>query len=297
MPERVLRAMRESDLPAADPILRAAFGVERDFTPRLRRYMAIQPDGWFVGEQRGTLLGTVGVVRYPGFAYIGLMAVAPSAQGRGLGRWLLEHALGWLEDRGGGCAVLDATEAGAPLYEKLGFVDAGATVEMARVRREDREDDGTPRRAAAESALALVRVGVDAADAADLRDLDGRLFGAPRPAVWTRLAAEVDPVVPTWLAREAGRAVGYVALQPGLLGPWAASEPHVAEALLAHALAQVPGDAPLRVQVPATNVAAVALLERWGFGVQRRLRHMRRGDLTRAPAWREVYGKGSYCLG
>ena len=288
MPERVLRPMRESDLPAVDPILRAAFAVERDFAPRLHRYLAIEPDGWFVGEQGGTLLGTVGVVRYPGFAYIGLMAVAPAQQGRGLGRWLLEHALAWLEQRGVGCAVLDATEAGAPLYEKLGFVDAGATIEMAR------QGDSPPR---AVADVTLARVGPEAADAADLRDLDGRLFGAARAALWTRLAAEVDPVVPTWLAREAGRALGYLALQPGLIGPWAATEPRVAEALLAHALAQVPQGAPLRVQVPDTNVAAVALLSARGFAAQRTLRHMRRGDLARAPVWRDVYGKASYCLG
>jgi len=282
--------MRERDLAAVDPLLRAAFGIERDFTPRLRRYLAIEPDGWFVGEQGGALLGTVGVVRYPGFAYIGLMAVAPAQQQRGLGRWLLEHALAWLEHGGVGCAVLDATSAGAPLYEKLGFVDAGVTIEMAR--------RGGGAGAPARAQVAIARVGEADGDAAALRALDRTLFGAERGALWTRLAAEADPVVPTWLAREQGRAAGYLTLQPGLLGPWAATGPSVAEALLAHALAIVPAAAPLRVQVPGANAAAaVPLLEAAGFAVQRRLRHMRRGDLARAPVWRDVYGKASYCLG
>jgi ribosomal protein S18 acetylase RimI-like enzyme len=291
MPDRLLRSMVERDLATVDPLLRAAFGIERDFRPRLRRYLAIEPDGWFVGEQGGTLLGTVGVVRYPSFAYIGLMAVDPAQQQRGLGRWLLEHALAWLEQRGVGCAVLDATEAGAPLYEKLGFVDAGVTIEMAR------RGDGGGAGASVAASLAIAPVGEADGDAAAVRGLDRELFGAARDALWTRLAAERDPVLPTWLARAAGRAAGYLTLQPGLLGPWAATLPSVAEALLERALAAVPADAPLRVQVPGTNPAAVPLLEAAGFVVQRQLRHMRRGDLARAPAWRDVYGKASYCLG
>jgi predicted N-acetyltransferase YhbS len=291
MSDRVLRGLRESDLEAVDPVLRAAFGIERSFVPRLRRYLAIEPDGWFVGEQGGSVVGTVGVVRYDGFAYLGLMAVAPGQQQRGLGRWLLEHALAWLEQRGIGCAVLDATEAGAPLYTRLGFVDAGVTIEMAR-----RGGSEAPLVARATD-VAIARSGEAPEDADALRALDHTLFGAERAALWTRLAAEANPPVPTLLARAAGRAVGYLTLQPGLFGPWAATDPRVAESLLVRALAEVPADASLRVQVPGGNAAALALLGAAGFVARRTLRHMRWGELARAPAWSQVYGKGSYCLG
>ena len=65
----------------------------------------------------------VGAVDYGPFAYIGMMAVHQSLQGRGIGRALMEHLLAWLDGRGCPMALLDASPAGALLYPQLGFVD------------------------------------------------------------------------------------------------------------------------------------------------------------------------------
>jgi ribosomal protein S18 acetylase RimI-like enzyme len=48
------------------------------------------------------------------------LTVSPSYQRRGLGNLLLSHGLAWA-DAAGQKTYLEATAAGRPLYEKLGF--------------------------------------------------------------------------------------------------------------------------------------------------------------------------------
>jgi hypothetical protein len=50
-----------------------------------------------------------------------MVLVAPALRGRGIGRLLMEHALAHLRSAGVTTIKLDATPAGKPLYEKLGF--------------------------------------------------------------------------------------------------------------------------------------------------------------------------------
>jgi GNAT superfamily N-acetyltransferase len=111
------------DLAAADAVLRASFGVSRSFGPRVSRYLALQPDGWLAYEEDARVIGTVGGIDHDGLVYVGLMGVFPEAQGRGIGRRLLERLLAWADARSAPCVALDATEPGARLYEGIGFVD------------------------------------------------------------------------------------------------------------------------------------------------------------------------------
>ena len=89
-----IRNLSAADIPAADKIVMSAFGQSESRLDEMRRYLEIQPDGWFVAEQAGLLLGMVGAVDYGAFAYIGLMVVWPEFQGRGIGR-LLNGAPAW----------------------------------------------------------------------------------------------------------------------------------------------------------------------------------------------------------
>lgn len=74
-------------------------------------------------EQDGELLGTTIFWRWgEDYASIGLVIVADQAQGKGIGKQLMQTALHKLEGRN---ARLHATEMGQPLYEKLGFVACG----------------------------------------------------------------------------------------------------------------------------------------------------------------------------
>jgi GNAT superfamily N-acetyltransferase len=76
-----------------------------------------------VRDDAGDLAGVVVLTCFDGeLAVVGMMVVATRCQRRGLGRTLMTHVLA---EAGGATVLLNATEAGRPLYEKLGFVAAG----------------------------------------------------------------------------------------------------------------------------------------------------------------------------
>jgi len=78
-----------------------------------RVFVAEDDDGAIVGTGVVTINGPV--------AWIGTIWVAPSARGRGLGRVLTEAPIAEAEGAGCQTLVLVATDAGQPLYERLGF--------------------------------------------------------------------------------------------------------------------------------------------------------------------------------
>ena len=133
-----VRRMRETDVDAADRLLQAAFERPASFQAHIRLSLALEPDGVLVAQEDGRLVGTVGAVDYGRLAYIGLMAVDPSRQGHGIGRMLMGHLLHWLDERSCPMALLDATDQGARLYEKLGFVDDATAVVFERASGEER---------------------------------------------------------------------------------------------------------------------------------------------------------------
>jgi ribosomal protein S18 acetylase RimI-like enzyme len=288
-----IRPLGTDDLGPVDDLLKAAFhaGANISFQPRLRRYLALQPDGWFVGEEAGQLVGTVGAIDYGAFAYVGLMAIRPERQGQRLGRRMLDSVLGWADRRGTTCTLLDASEAGAPLYERSGFVDVGLSHEFWP------GEAGLVGGGAATGAPDGGTIAVATADDCDaIVQLDGALFGVRRERLWRWLfAAHPGRVL---LARSGdGLPRGYVCAQDGLLGPFGARTPEIAEALLGRAILLLGHHARVRLQVPEANADARALLERRGFKIGRSLRHMRRGPFPALTGWTSLYGKGSYCLG
>ena len=76
--------------------------------------------------ENGELIGTTLYWRWGDYATLGLVIVADQAQGKGVGRQLMQTALAALE---GHQLRLHATEMGKGLYEKLGFVATGAIVQ------------------------------------------------------------------------------------------------------------------------------------------------------------------------
>lgn len=110
-----------------------------------RAFVAEDDDGAIVGTGIVTINGPV--------AWIGTIWVAPSARGRGLGRALTEAPIAEAEGAGCQTLVLVATDAGQPLYERLGFTVqtwyrtmeaprlANASVDGGAVVRAFRSDD------------------------------------------------------------------------------------------------------------------------------------------------------------
>jgi predicted N-acetyltransferase YhbS len=273
-----IRSLGAADIAAADEVLRAAFATEDSFQRRLHRYLTVQPDGWLVAEAGGEIIGMVGAIEYGSFAYVGMMGVRPDRQGQGVGGGLLSTLLAGLDSRGIGCARLETTDAGRPLYLRHGFVDAGVSHEFRR--------SGEP--------APLGSAGIEVAtDPGEIIALDRELFGADRTGLWQWLFAEEPGRI--LVARTGGAAAGYLCVQPDTLGPFAARAPEIAAALLGAAGPRV-RSARTRVMMPAENTAGRAVLEAQAWSLQKVVPHMSRGPCPPAR-WRDIYGKGSYCLG
>jgi predicted N-acetyltransferase YhbS len=290
-----IRALTLQDIDRADEVARAAFQVARSFRPRFRRYLEMRPDGWLVALDGDRVVGTVGAITYETFGYLGLLAVDPAWQRQGLGGHLLEVVLQRLGESGVDCVVLDASDAGRGLYERMGFVAAGPSLVLTLDREQATVAAASCRQASPPSIVVSDLSAGGGLDRADLVALDRELFGADRGTVWGILLREPD--TRAWLVRSAaGEALGYLCVQEHQIGPWGSRTAAAAAALFAEAVVALPSRA-WRVQLPGDNVAGRDLLGSLGFVEERSLLHMRRGPCLGRPGWRYLYGKGSFCLG
>lgn len=277
-----IRQLIDADVAHAAEILSVAFGSS-PWDEGLRRHLALQPEGMLLAEQGGWPVGMVCGVDYGPFAYVGPLGVRPEAQRRGVAQALMIDLLAWLEHRGTPAALLDATPLGAPLYERLGFHDAGTS--YLAVHEQPTTPGPLP-----EQVMTLEPAELDA-----LAAFDAPFFGVERRAVLASLlSAHPGRVLVTRDA--AGTISGYVVAQARIIGPWVAPTPVDAERLLRAALARA-YEQPPRVLVPADNPGAVALLQAHEFVVRQELRHMQRGELRRAEGRSALYGQVSFALG
>src|SRR3954453_12155212 len=162
-PRRVDPAVEPATLDAMDVVMQQAYGAS-SFADSIQRFVATQPDGLVVVEEAGEVVGTGCCIAYEegGFGWIGLVATAPDHQRRGIATIVTERLSAVLAEHG--CAsVLDASAAGAPVYERMGFVDHGLTTVM-----------GLEAEAPARRATACATVGVD--DLAEVIALDAERF-------------------------------------------------------------------------------------------------------------------------
>ena len=177
-----------------------------------------------MAEQAGRVLGTVMAWRYgEDFATVGMVIVASDVQGQGLGRKLMEAMLDRLAGR---TVVLNATAAGLPLYEKLGFVETGVIHQHQAI---------APGVAVAEGILGG-RVRTMGQSDNGLCNLYSRASGMDRTALFERLAANAHTVV---LTRD-HQTVGFAQVRRfgrgWLVGPVVAPDPGGAKALILNGL-------------------------------------------------------------
>ena len=132
--EEFPRRATTGDIPRIVALLNAAFAMERDFidkdrtsAPEIERYMTT---GTFfvVDADAGGLASCMYLEQRGSRLYLGMLAVDPSQQGRGLGRQMMAAAEHHAADSG--CDAIDIrivnrrTEL-PPFYRALGFVDNG----------------------------------------------------------------------------------------------------------------------------------------------------------------------------
>ena len=271
-----LRLLHEDDLDPADAVMTAAYGPgERK--ERLRRYRALQPDGWFVACDGDRIVGLGGALCYGELAYLGLMSVLPEAQRRGIGQALVERILAWLAGLRCPCVLLDASAAGAPLYRRLGFV----------------EDEPTHVYARAASTAPNHAERLPPWSPAEVTPFDTEAFGAPRGPLLDSYGRDFQGLV---CRAPGGQVEGYAVVQASVLGPLVARSPAAAERLLDAANGLRRGF-PTTLLIPGSNAPALALAAARGFAWNRTLSHMRLGGSGPPGRRAWLYGRGSFVVG
>src|SRR3954452_10955059 len=114
-----IRRFTPADLLPALAVMSRAFGSSYG-VPSIHTLVADAPDGHlFVAEDNGTIVGTASSVAFGPTGWLGGVTVAEEARGARLGQALNEAALEALGPRD--TCLLLASDAGRPIYERLGF--------------------------------------------------------------------------------------------------------------------------------------------------------------------------------
>ena len=160
-----VRQMLPSDLDFAAGCT-AAEGWGSETRPVFESFLAHDPAGCFVAElPPGERVGICVATSYGQYGFVGELIVVKERRGRGIGRQLLEHAVGYLRSRGAQSILLDGAPAAIPLYERAGF---------RRVCRSLRFTGALPGRAHPRARA------MQAADLEAVGRVDRRAFGADR---------------------------------------------------------------------------------------------------------------------
>jgi ribosomal protein S18 acetylase RimI-like enzyme len=192
-----------------------------------------------------------------------MVLVDVNARGRGIGTLLLRHALDYLEDRRVLTVRLDATPAGRPVYEKLGFL-----AEYELVRYEGMASRYPVSQIVTELVPEAYR---------DIVEFDKKETGTDRGEMLVRLFGEFPQGLR--IVRRQGTVEGYVIIRPGAnaiqVGPCVAATDAGAP-LLSDAFTRCRGKM-VFVDVPMGNADAVRFVEAAGLRVQRCFTRMYRG--------------------
>jgi predicted N-acetyltransferase YhbS len=230
-----------------------------------QRFLDLEPEGCFGAEFSGQPVGTVTTCVFDRVGWIGMLLVDAEFRGRGVGRELMQTAIGYLTSQGVGACRLDATPLGQPLYGKLGF-----TLQFPLARFGGTVSDvaeGAPPDPLTNQDLPAVCA------------LDKATVGCDRSRLLARLHKEAHPGA--YVVRMGHDVAGFVFVRAGTrathIGPWIAVSPTSAQELLVGALHHLRGQ-PVFVDVPQPNQQAVALIQSAGLTPQRALMRMCRGQ-------------------
>jgi GNAT superfamily N-acetyltransferase len=231
------------------------------------RFFSLECRGCFVAEADGMPVATVTYCTFGAVAWISLLLVDPAYRRRGIATRLMSHVLLLLDAGGFDSVRLDATSAGAPIYEGLGFREQFCVHRMA----------GVPRGLSGCRQLWKPQ-SFRWHDWDALISLDGRTVRADRTKLLKRLVRENFPHVR--VAKQGLRMLGYAIDRPGSnarqIGPLIASRADVGEGLMRDALARS-CRARVFVDVPADNGPARQVAAKAGLTKAREFIRMCRG--------------------
>jgi predicted N-acetyltransferase YhbS len=124
----LIRAMTEGDLPAASRLSAASFGIDvsddrgaRRWRERVAYALATDPEGAFVAERDGRLIGVAEVICRERLWCLSLLSVQPGLQSTGAGRALMARALEYGARTDCGLIVSSNDPRALRLYALSGF--------------------------------------------------------------------------------------------------------------------------------------------------------------------------------
>jgi len=256
--------MTERHLAAADELRRLAGWNQT--AEDWRALLSLEPDGCFVAVDTGGVIGTVTTTTYGGeLAWIGMMLVHPEHRRRGVGTRLMQTTLDYLKkSRGINCVRLDATPAGRPVYDKLGFV-----AEWTFTRHLVRSVSGRPSKGTRELAKG---------DWPAIERFDSTVFGVSRTRV-LQAVTQASRSALVWPNQ--GPVLGYGVLRPGsqsdYLGPLVCVTP-AALCPLVGALLRAANGRSVFWDIADENTPVIEVAKDFGFKPVRPLTRMRLGS-------------------
>jgi predicted N-acetyltransferase YhbS len=263
-PDRTVRKMTPDDIQAVAHLLAQVGWLHQ--ARDIARLLHWSPDGCFViTEPDGEVIGTVTTTPYEAeLAWIGMMVIRPDCQRQGLGGQLLRAALDYLIARGTARIMLDTSEAGRPLYNKLGFREIGKVE-----RWEGKASTYLGPRAGA----------MHPGDLPAVVQADTVLFGLNRSHILTRMIKEFPDLA--WVDYDRGELEGYMLgrrMKNGVhLGPWMSWSAISAERLLLAALEQLQGEH-ITLNIPGNNGRGLMLARQHNLSRVRHCTRMIYGD-------------------
>ncbi len=257
-----LRLMTTADIPAG---MRLKDLAGWNQTPvDWERFLTASPDGCFVTEVSGRVVGTATTINYEGrFAWVGMVLVDPEVRGQGIGTRLLERAIEHLDAKRVPTLKLDATPQGEPIYKRLGFVEEFEIERWVLERPASRQEPADAR--------TLPELG-------RILSQDRGIFGADRSDLLRSLDRDAPEF--TLAVKESGELAGYALGRRGSradhLGPWIARDEKTASQLIDEFLRRSRRET-VFVDCLKPNPFASVELARRGFRFSRPLKRMFRG--------------------
>jgi ribosomal protein S18 acetylase RimI-like enzyme len=276
----VIRSMRRNEIDLA-----INWAAAEGWNPGLHDaepFYTADPEGFLVGELGGEPIATISAVRYgANFGFMGFYIVRPAFRGKGYGLRLCNVALAQLSGRNIG---LDGVVEQQDNYRKSGF-----SLAYRNVRYQGRCGK-TPEKAGV----------IDLADVpfAIVADYDASFFPDDRRGFLKSWL--VQPGTRSRGVMRDGRLTGFGVIRPCRsgykIGPLFADDAQLAEDLYQALQADLPETAPVYLDVPEVNEAAVALAGRHGMQVVFETARMYSGSFPDLPMQR-LFGVTSFELG
>jgi ribosomal protein S18 acetylase RimI-like enzyme len=228
-------------------------------------FLHASPESCFVAVKEDQVVGTVVGVNYEQkVAWIGMMLVNRAFRGRGISKQLMTAVIASLGQRT--CIKLDATPAGYPVYESLGFKEEYALQRMVA--------DQISLPEAIEDQYLHVKP-LRPEDLDEVAAYDQKAFGADRTLVLRHALRQQPEIACVYM--EGSRLLGFLLGRTGTrythIGPLVADDSYIAKALLTYGCSQL-RTGPLVLDVPVSGTAWMDWLKTCGFKKQRDLYRM-----------------------